>query len=240
MTTLWTSGCSYTQYCWPTWADYLGHHYDRHVQRGQCNIDCTKIGRNIYYEDIKPGDHVVIAWTGFDRFTFYNDQTGWNGGNCTGDKNFFTYYYHPYERFSTMLDMMYLIEQDSKARNYTVWHFSAFPFLTAETMTNIHNKVQEKFALLKDKFSNLLVAENLWDFREAQGTIITKHKYNDNDNHPTPQCHWDWLKQIIAPAMNISLQNLSDKVANDQQRVLNGDVTFNDIELYIEKDNAKD
>ena len=240
MTTLWTSGCSYTQYCWPTWANYLGQHYDRHVQRGQCNVDCATIGRNIYYQDIQPGDHVAIAWTGFDRFTFYSDAEGWYGGNCTSDKTFFTNYYHPYERFSSMLDMMYLLEQDSKARDYEIWHFAAFPFLTAETMMDVHKKIQEKYNLFEDKFKNFFVENNLWDFREDQGTIIVQHKYNEHDNHPTPQCHWDWLSQTVAPAMNISLHDLSNEVASDQKRVLNGSVDFDNLELYTEKDNAKD
>jgi len=226
MTTLWTGGCSYTQYCWPTWADYLGNHYNTHIQCGKSNMDCASISRKIYFSDIKPGDDVVVAWTSFDRFTFYNDKQGWKGGNCTvSNKEFFTNHYHQYERFSAMVDHLYLLEQDSKAREYNLWHFSAFPFLLGETHLDVHDKIQEKFDSIKQQFKNFFVDKNLWDFRETQGTIITKHKYNGNDNHPTPQCHWNWLEQIVAPAMNINLKNLSDKVANDQQRVLNGDVS---------------
>jgi 5-bromo-4-chloroindolyl phosphate hydrolysis protein len=120
-----------------------------------------------------------------------------------------------------------------------VWHFSAFPFLTAETMLDAHDKVKEKYSLFKEKFENLYVESDLWSFRQSQETVKLTHNYNNCDDHPTPQCHWNWLNQVVAPAMNIQLDNLSEEVAIDQKRVLNGDVDFNNLELYKEKDNAK-
>ena len=223
MTRLITAGCSFTQYCWPTWADYMGMHYSEHIQRGLCGIDCASIARLILATDISPNDHVVIAWTGFDRHSLYSDNEWQDIGSIVSNKNYFINHYHSHERFCTMLDYMKLVELDSKYRNYKLWHFSAYPWLLGETEKNPSPKNMQKAENLG--IENLFMDFDLESFRNKTGTIITHHKYNDNDNHPTPQCHWDWLRQCIAEKCNLELDpKIAEQVLRDQRRVLNGDV----------------
>jgi hypothetical protein len=69
-------GCSYTFYCWPTWADFLGLSFDHYENWGlpglgnraileritECNI------KNKFNED----DLVIVQWSGHLRNDFFN------------------------------------------------------------------------------------------------------------------------------------------------------------------------
>ena len=223
MSKLITAGCSFTQYCWPTWADYMGMHYAEHVQRGLCGIDCASISRLVLSTDISSDDHVVIAWTGFDRHSLYSENEWQDIGSIVSNKDYFINHYHSYERFYTMLDYMKLVDLDSKYRGYKLWNFSAYPWLLGETEKNPFSKSITKAKNLDIK--NLFMDFDLESFRNKSGTIITQHKYNDSDNHPTPECHWNWLAEFIAEKCNLELNlDIAERVSYDQRRVLNGDV----------------
>jgi hypothetical protein len=216
-----TSGCSYTQYCWPTWADYLATAFDHHLQLGKSGMDCARIARGVLDTEITQSDVVVICWTGFDRFN-YQYEYKWQGlGSMLGNKDFYTKYYTAQERFATMYDAMTLIDLDSKTRGYQTWHFSAFPWLLGEIEKTPH---PENIARSQSRdLNNLFMHEDLESYKLGINDPRTSHKYNPHDDHPTPECHWKWLKQVILPQIKIDL-DLDDRVKLDQQRVLRGDV----------------
>lgn len=219
-----TSGCSYTQYCWPTWADYLGQQFDKHVQLGQSGIDCARIARSIVScKDLTPTDLVVICWTGFDRFNYMKDSVWIKTGSVTSDKYFFTHYYHAEERFAVMLDAMLLVDLHSRHIGYQAFHFSAFPWLLGEVekQASSTNQIMSQTSSVK----NLYMEQDLESFKLGIQDPLTSHKYNDRDDHPTPDCHYRWLKQIMLPKLAIDVSiDLEQKVRLDQARVLTGDV----------------
>lgn len=216
-----TSGCSYTQYCWNTWADYLATAFEQHIQLGQAGMDCARIARGILDQDLTESDNVVICWTGFDRFNYLsNDQ--WQGlGSVLGNKDFFAKYYSCQERFASMYDAMTLVDLDSRLRGYKVYHFSAFPWLLGEIEKNIdpENFKRSKFRNL----NSLYMSNDLETFKLHINDTRTNHKYNSDDDHPTPECHYRWLKKVVMPVLGIDI-DLDDRVKLDQQRVLKGDV----------------
>lgn len=223
MSRLITSGCSYTQYCWPTWADYLGHYYDTHLQLGQAGQDCTRIARGIIDSNVTKEDTVVICWTGFDRFNYLQNQQ-WNGmGSVLGQKDFFTKYYSPVERFATMIDAMTLLDLHSRAVGYQTYHFSAFPWLLGEIEKYPH---PDNIALSQRRpLSNLYMDNDLETFKINNLNIRIKHQYNNDDDHPTPLCHWNWLKQVVLPVLDLKIDTKIENIVQlNQQKVLNGDV----------------
>lgn len=72
---LFTFGCSFTKYSWPTWADILGTKFVEHNNWGMPGagnqyifnslVECSK--RNQF----KAGDTVIIMWTTVSRYDYY-------------------------------------------------------------------------------------------------------------------------------------------------------------------------
>ncbi len=68
-------GCSYTSYCYPTWADYIGVGYDQYYNFGHAGCSNTfMMNRFIEAHDKlkfnKNTDTVFVMLTGFGRFSY--------------------------------------------------------------------------------------------------------------------------------------------------------------------------
>jgi hypothetical protein len=224
MTRLVTSGCSFTQYCWNTWADYLGEHFDEFQQVGLSGADNATIARNII-TNAKEGDTVVIMWTGFDRWSMYTD--GWQHHGCiTGNKEFYVNNYHPIERFTTTMDYIKMVDLDSLNKGYNVYHFSGYSFFLSEFKTE-HKDLRGIFS--QYKINNMYVNDiSLQTFQESiNECFITSHRYNDSDTHPTPLTHWKYLNNIIAPVLNITInQSIKPDVVYEQDEVMAGRIPY--------------
>lgn len=73
MNTIHTLGCSFTNWLYPTWADYISQHTDLQVinltSTGQGN---DTIKQNLYTVD--SSDHVFIMFSGYDRYNYGIDD----------------------------------------------------------------------------------------------------------------------------------------------------------------------
>lgn len=245
-----TSGCSCTAHCWPTWADYLGRHYDEYVNLGVSGGDNATIARNIIFS-AKPNDTVVVTWTSFPRFSRFSDDEGpgpdtpgnemvlyasatdtensvggWKhqGEVCFTNKDFFLNQYHRIERFRTTLDAIKLVELHSRYLGYSVWNFSMTDWFTGGIESVIDDRLIEMQK--RADLQHFYLDNNLINIRDREGTLVIKHKYSPTgDSHPTPWINWLWLRDHIAPEMKITLdQSMENQVKLDQERVLRGDV----------------
>lgn len=243
-----TSGCSCTQYCWPTWADYLGLHFENFVNVGLCGADNAVVARNVM-EIARPGDFVVVAWTSFDRFnTFENsriqetktigdklvmewsmldatDQGGWfhSGGRC-GSKEFLVNHYNAIERFRHSLDYVKMLEMHSQLIGYTLYNFSMIEWFLGECEKTIDQRLVGMHN--RTSLNHFYLGKDLLTLRKEILPLCPKHKYNPwGDTHPTPWVNWTWLKHYIAAEIGIEIDlEIEKKVVIDQQRVLEGDV----------------
>jgi hypothetical protein len=80
-----TFGCSFTGHITGTWADYLGANFSEHYNFGRggaCNTYILNkfIEADTLYNFNAKDDYIVIMFTSFSRFSFYNK----NGWNCSG------------------------------------------------------------------------------------------------------------------------------------------------------------
>lgn len=68
---LFTFGCSFTQYIWPTWADILGANFSYYENWGRAGAGNTYIYHSIIEclatQKINSNDTVIIMWTAADR-----------------------------------------------------------------------------------------------------------------------------------------------------------------------------
>ena len=241
-----TGGCSCTQHCWPTWADYLGKHYADFQNVGLSGADNAVIARNVM-QVAQPGDLVVVAWTGFDRFNSFKidrkqenktlgdrlviewsgldslDRGGWHhSGSLQCTKNFLVNYYHRVERFKHSLDYIKMLEMHSQITGYELWNFSWVEWLLGEFESEIDDRLVRMLA--NTNINHLYRGKDLWTVRNEVAPLTLHHKYGP-DTHPTPWANWIWLRDHVAPEIGITLDMVwEDQVKLDQQRVLIGDV----------------
>lgn len=79
MKRLFTYGCSFTKWDYPTWADIIGVNFDEHYNRGKGGCDHTFMLDRIHDDysrfKINPEtDKIFIATTGFNRLTWFNNH----------------------------------------------------------------------------------------------------------------------------------------------------------------------
>ena len=233
-TRLVTSGCSFTEYCWSTWADILGAQFAEYKNVGCAGADNASIARFVINE-ASAGDTVVVMWTSFDRWSMYypkevfpargNPDNHWrHRGTFMRDKEFFTKYYHPIERFQTTMDYVQLVDLHSRVHGYTAYHFAAFPWLLGECERTVNPEVQAIFDRTAIA-NNYLNEISLYDMRiRNKQEFVLSHKYTPvGDKHPTPLTNLNYVQEIIAPKLGIDLTNVDfSSIMLEQADVLNG------------------
>lgn len=98
MSRLIVSGCSFTNFWYPTWAWFLGSAYNETYNYGQSGAGNEYIYHSIVDADtdlqLNKDDTVVIAWSGyyrFDRFKKFDECIKWaTAGDWSHDPNFKT------------------------------------------------------------------------------------------------------------------------------------------------------
>ena len=231
------SGCSYTSYCWSTWADILGQEFDSYSQVGIGGSDNATVARSII-KHAQPHDTVVIMWTSFDRWSFYNDDpwpmankdpnNHWRhlGSSALKSKEFVVNYYHPVERFQTTMDYIQLVDLHSKSVGYSAYHFTAFPLLCAEGESIDDPLLYEIYKRFQIN-NNYLLDISLEMFRRENYNIRPSHRYTKEDTHPTPLCQWDYAENIIAPKLGIELdQSKKSNIIKEHENLIQRGVTI--------------
>lgn len=75
MKRLFTIGCSYTKYAWPTWADMLFYDFDYSENWGMMGLGCRAIAERVAEcharNNFTPEDTVIVQWTTHLRHDFY-------------------------------------------------------------------------------------------------------------------------------------------------------------------------
>ena len=212
-----TGGCSFTDYAWPTWADYLGTGFDEYINCGQAGSGNSNIARNVL-SNSQEGDLVVILWSGWNRQIMWNtngcpvpkdDNNHWQYNYERWNKNWLMNFYNPEERLATSMDYIKMIDLDSQVKNYNVFHFSAFSWMLGEIETR-PSKFFDKLFTYYDITNNFLLDQTLENYSK---TFYSQHnldtyistQYNSRDRHPSPYCQYHYLIDIILPKLNIDL-----------------------------------
>ena len=80
MSTLYTYGCSFTDYHWDTWADHMGKNFDKFINYGQVGAGnqyiLHKLTESHARNEISSTDTVAIMWSTSDRYD-YIEKNKW-------------------------------------------------------------------------------------------------------------------------------------------------------------------
>jgi hypothetical protein len=91
-------GCSYTQYAYATWADYLGANFDEYYNYSRAGASNTfvmnrLVEANSVFQFDPATDYVVVMLTGFGRFSYlltdHNNNSTW-----VTEGDLYSYYAH--------------------------------------------------------------------------------------------------------------------------------------------------
>lgn len=214
MDRLFTFGCSFTNYCWPTWANILGqqaNHYENWGRPGGGNqFIFNSLTECVVRNNINETDTVIIMWTSISREDRYLKDRGWvTPGSIFNqteyDKQFVSTMADPYwylMRDLSIISATKIILQKLGCR----WHFLSMLPLEYHDDSNyskhhlrIPNNIKE---LYRQDLDSIL--PNMYDTVFDSDWSSRKHlKPLVDDNHPTPLEHLIYLNTVL-PQISIN------------------------------------
>ena len=211
---LYTFGCSFTIYKWPTWADYLhvgglAKDYSNWALPGGSNdFILHSFTECISRHKITDKDIVCIMWSQPARIADFTNDTGWDmPGNA--------YFYQPKERAK------YLHEDKTALENHS--YFKAVSTILQGIGCDFYFTSMERIDLKYDnvfdtkKLFNKSIAEFL-GYKGANET--TWRETLPNDRHPSPQEHANFAKQMFTldtKAVDELQQEAQDHIFNSDR-----------------------
>lgn len=206
---VWTFGCSFTDYFYPTWADLLIHEAE---QLGYSGNNWGSIGKgNLYIASkiqecharntLGPNDWVFVCWSSFYREDSYDPKKGWGTPKYVfqrtsyndGTVNGFASREHYFIRDLSLVQSTQLA---LKALGVNQLHWSILPLLGDDKYSKIYSNL--KFDA-PDMMSALgLVVQD--DTKKS--TRIKTHPPGDPNDvleewHPLPLEHYNFLDSFI-------------------------------------------
>ena len=224
--TLYTSGCSYTHYNWPTWSDYLGVAFDDYY-----NVGCSAAGNRFIFNHIawlitnnkiKPQDTVIIQWSALsreDRILTNNDR--WTvAGNInyqdTYDDNFINKYFNVVQSSTELISYISTLELALKQIgcdfhmtcmfDYHIENFFGEPATPNNVLFQYRtlkqtNQLEVLRHFAETKFIRPCIEIFKWRYKD-----IMFMKYNDDmdchqDDHPSPIAHYRYAVEAVLPLL---------------------------------------
>lgn len=214
-----TSGCSFTQYKWPTWANYLKEWSTEEqpyqvINVGDAGIDNSIIAyRMIDYLNnrIRVGDFershdpkdvgkVCVMWTGHERYCpQYKDIVTHTDLKYVGE------HFHPNERLRNLAMCMDVVNLLCQTRNIECYNFFYFQFTPQER-----------------RYLDRMTAGS-WNLNH---TVFSMHRSNKkplyDDIHPTPLDQWRFANEVVAPYIGLPKKDSVPEIVKEHEKLVRG------------------
>jgi hypothetical protein len=203
-----TFGCSFTGHVTGTWADYLGANFNEYYNFGRggaCNTYILNkfIEVDTRYDFNSKDDYIVVMFTSFSRFSFYN-KYGWN---CSG-----SVFNNP-AHFKEFVNNMWTEDQgiynswiaiNTIKRILTLKEIKHKLLLGVDAIYNngtfddtLYNPLSTK---LEKEFENLLdEKESMMTWQHRKFSYPKDYYYYEDegyaDSHPTQLMHYTYMKE---------------------------------------------
>jgi len=209
MKRLFTFGCSYTIWSWPTWADYIGVNFDTYINYAKTGSD----NKNILYQILKADekhkftsdDCVIVMFTSFNRCSYFKHYQLFNSGDLVEQQeqhpfiNKYPYEAGIYDSWLSAKSIKNLL--DGKGVNYHLQQALPYDFLwenkkvlrTNHTI-NYSELVSDYLSLLDSKVSLDGWVQDNYDFIKER---VVWQDINQHDGHPTMKHHFDFVKEFF-------------------------------------------
>jgi hypothetical protein len=220
---LFTFGCSFTNYIWPTWADFLSLSYNEYHNYGKSGGGNQFIFESLIEADIThkftKNDTVVIMWSTYHRHDLYKDGYWNTPGNILNaeplyDQAYLRKYFDI--KGSVLHSLNYIRAAQELFNSRTNLHVSSMQSMTMP-IGETTGKFTDLFRMFVDKsifteFPDLekykfIFGHEAW-LPTSMMEFIQKYPpeaYNKTvyldypavtDDHPTPKMHLDWCRAV--------------------------------------------
>jgi len=245
---LFTFGCSFTRYKWPTWADILGQEFNFFENWGLCGggnlFIFNSVVECLIKNNLNKNDTVIVMWTNITREDGYTNHHWHQFGNIHSlskrDKNFDDRGY-----FIRDIALIYATKNLLETNNIPYIFTSMVPITNTDQYSKIYlNNTNDAELLYKDTLDCIRpsVYESIFDFDWKSNPLsksffeskidetsqIFSRSYIKDDLHPTPLEHLKYLDSIL-PEFFISEK--IRKWATEIDRKLTSNVNFDDLWL---------
>jgi len=244
MRRLFTFGCSYTSFCWPTWSDFVGLDYDEYYNYAQSGGGNRFIFERLLEADVShtftEDDTILIMWSTYHRHDLYKDG-GWKtpGNVLTADHLYGDEYVEKYFDIlgSVLHSLNYIYGAQQLLRDKTEWHMTSMADLTIPL-----GELNDDVAAIFHRFTNRSIFTEYpglgkYDFIFEHDNwlnvplgVFTKKNYKHKDYlevihvpgmlpqvdfHPSPYMHLAWCKKVGLEVNEDKVDNLLTKWEND-------------------------
>ena len=215
MKRLFTFGCSFTQFYWPTWADILGKEFDYFENWGKVGAGNMYIANAVVESAIKnkftKADTIMIMWSSMTREDRYLDKNNkWmTGGNIYSyncyDKEFVKKYVHVRGCYIRDLAQIYLISQYLEKIGCEHEFMSIVDLKNSLQFTykDASEDVGDLLEFYKDTLSKFKPSVHSTVFNCRWASKSTQPNGKRNDPHPIPSEYLEYLDKIL-PKFTIS------------------------------------
>jgi len=266
MARLFTFGCSFTGYWYPTWADIL---IAEAQTKGITGLNYGRSGAGNLYISMRiweahakykftQDDTVLVCWSGFNREDRYTQKQGWiTPGNLVTQNTYQSWFIEHYHdmRFCAMRDCATISSTQLALRQLGV-HFldwTMAPILQNDEYQAFQT-FQEQIDVIETydlKFDAMPMMEYIGTMIQTPETAMTRLQvkydgYEPNAEwHPTPQEHLDYLENNIVdklPWLNGRIMSRGRDLADEWQNKLtsfNGPVPIAKLGWQSSKSNKE-
>ena len=238
---LFTFGCSFTKYKWPSWADIIGTNYEIHHNFGYPGAGNYYIALKLYETDlnykINKDDDVLIMLSSVNRFDIYDERINrfnlngniYNSEHIFGKKFVNEIWNDTHSIYNTWFSVKSIKSfLDLIGCNYKI--VEAFGLLNTDDGNFIN--VNDFIKLLLDDYKNCVyTTENLQKFSQNYNPSSYILENGNKDGHPTITCNHDFVKTH----MNEFYHNEMNSIANKWE----SEVTANPLESKFSSQKIK-
>ena len=217
---LFVFGCSFTNYCWSTWANCLAPEYDSFENWGQPGGGNHYIFNSVMEADQRhrftTGDTIIVCWTSVDREDRYVEGQWHTPGNAHFAINVYNPEYlktHWDERGWLIRDLAYIksVKTLLETRPGVQWKF-----LSMEEISPIpwpednHESLQDVMQLYRDVIESIHPSYDQTVFKD------TGWPNRNGNSHPSPAQHLEYLDTVLPGYVTLSetRNRIAEETAN--------------------------
>lgn len=238
MKRLFTFGCSYTEFYWPTWADCLSPYFDETYNYGKCGAGNSYIFNHfasvVASKKLTEKDTVIIQWSSIvreDRILPHHISYQTGGlvyNNKAYDKEFYTKYFNAFQMAVELVSFLTSIIAMQSQIKFKLKMFYLLPPWFGPFLGEPVDYDSSHIEFAIDEINNHKIFDKLKEIYN-QGWFITDslEEYNldtktglgfsyfndkvDQDHHPLPDVHLKYTLSYLLPwlgSSNITLNSV--------------------------------